>query len=83
MSELQDERARRLAKIEAERVQGRDPYPVRFDRTHTTAELHEAYGSIDAGAEVDDTVRVAGRLLLIRRQGKLTFATVRDGTGSV
>ena len=83
MSELQDERARRLAKVEALRSQGRDPYPVRFDRTHTTAELHAAYGGIDAGAEVDDTVRVAGRLLLIRRQGKLTFATVRDGTGSV
>src|SRR5439155_1637266 len=83
LSELQDERARRLAKIEALRSQGRDPYPVRFDRTHTTAELHAAYGGIDAGAEVDDTVRVAGRLMLIRRQGKLTFATVRDGTGAV
>jgi lysyl-tRNA synthetase, class II len=83
LSELQDERARRLAKVEAERAQGRDPYPVRFDRTHTAAELHAAYGGIDAGAEVDDTVSVAGRLLLIRRQGKLTFATVRDGTGSV
>jgi len=83
LSELQDERVRRLAKIEALRSQGRDPYPVRFDRTHTTAELHEAYGGIDGGAEVDDTVRVAGRLLLIRRQGKLTFATLRDGTGSV
>ena len=83
MSELQDERARRLAKVEALRSQGRDPYPVRFDRTHTTAELHAAYGGIDAGAEVDDTVRVAGRLMLIRRQGKLTFATVRDATGTV
>jgi len=83
LSELQDERARRLAKVEALRSQGRDPYPVRFDRTHTTAELHAAYGGIDAGAEVDDTVRVAGRLMLIRRQGKLTFATVRDATGTV
>ena len=83
MSELQDERARRLAKVEALRSQGRDPYPVRFDRTHTTAELHAAYGGIDAGAEVDDSVRVAGRLMLIRRQGKLTFATVRDATGTV
>jgi lysyl-tRNA synthetase class 2 len=83
LSELQDERARRLAKVEALRSQGRDPYPVRFDRSHTAAELHAAYGGIDAGAEIDDTVRVAGRLLLIRRQGKLTFATVRDGTGAV
>ena len=83
MSEPQDERARRLAKVEALRAQGRDPYPVRFDRTHTTAELHAAYGAIDAGAETDDTVRVAGRTLLVRRQGKLTFATVRDATGTV
>ena len=83
MSELQDERARRLAKVEAERAQGRDPYPVRLDRTHTTAELHAAYEGIEAGAEVDDTVRVAGRLMLIRRQGKLTFASLRDGTGTV
>jgi len=83
LSELQDERARRLAKVEALRSQGRDPYPVRFDRTHTTAELHAAYGGIDTGAEVDDSVRVAGRLMLIRRQGKLTFATVRDATGTV
>ncbi|HKA92643.1 MAG TPA: lysine--tRNA ligase, partial [Acidimicrobiia bacterium] len=82
-SELQDERARRLAKVEAERARGRDPYPVRFDRTHTTAELHARYDRIDAGAETDDVVRVAGRILLVRRQGKLTFATVRDGTGTV
>ncbi|HKA93332.1 MAG TPA: amino acid--tRNA ligase-related protein, partial [Acidimicrobiia bacterium] len=83
MSELQDERARRLAKVEAERARGRDPYPVRFDRTHTTAELHAQYDRIDAGAETDDVVCVAGRILLVRRQGKLTFATVRDGTGTV
>ena len=50
MSELQDERARRLAKVEALRTQGRDPYPVRFDRTHTAAELRAAYGAIDSGA---------------------------------
>jgi lysyl-tRNA synthetase class 2 len=83
LSEAQDERARRLAKVEAERALGRDPYPVRFDRTHTTAELHAAYDGIDAGSETEDVVRVAGRILLVRRQGKLTFATVRDGTGTV
>ena len=83
MSELRDERARRLAKVDAERARGRDPYPARFDRTHTTAALREAYDGIDAGSETDDVVRVAGRILLVRRQGKLTFATVRDGTGTV
>jgi lysyl-tRNA synthetase class 2 len=83
LTEPQDERTRRRAKIEALRAAGVDPYPVRFERTHTAAELHEHYDGIDAGGDVDDVVRVAGRLLLIRRQGKLTFATVRDGTGTV
>jgi len=77
------ERARRIAKLDALRSAGTDPYPVRFDRTHTAAELHEHWGGLEAGAETADEVRVAGRLLLVRRQGKLTFASLRDGSGSV
>ncbi len=38
---------------------------------------------VDAGASTDDVVRVAGRVLLLRDQGKLVFATVRDGTGEL
>ena len=78
-----DERARRLAKVDALRAEGLDPYPVRFDRTHTTQEVHEHWGHLEPGVEMPDEVRVAGRILLLRRQGKLTFATIRDGSGSV
>ena len=78
-----DEFLRRLAKVEALRESGVDPYPVHVDRDHTLAELREAHGALAAGEETDVSVRVAGRLLLIRRQGKLTFATLRDGTGTV
>ena len=31
----------------------------------------------------DERVRLAGRLELIRRQGGLTFATLRDRTGAI
>jgi lysyl-tRNA synthetase, class II len=80
----EDERARRLHKVEALRAAGRDPYPVRFDRTTTLAAFRDRYDpQLQAGTELDATERVAGRLLLIRRQGKLTFATMRDGTGTV
>jgi lysyl-tRNA synthetase, class II len=78
-----DERSRRLAKVDALRATGVDPYPVRFDRTHTAADLHARWGDLEPGAETDDGVAVAGRILLIRRQGKLTFATLRDGTGTL
>jgi lysyl-tRNA synthetase class 2 len=78
-----DERSRRIAKIEVMRQSGGEPYPVRFDRTHTTTEVHEHWDHLEAGAETTDEVRVAGRVLLLRRQGKLTFATIRDGHGSI
>lgn len=36
-----------------------------------------------AGAEVGPTVRVAGRILLLRGQGKVKFITLRDWTGDL
>jgi lysyl-tRNA synthetase, class II len=79
----EDEYARRLGEVEAIRAAGGDPYPVRFDRDRTAASLHEEFGSLEPGTETGVTVRVAGRLLLIRRQGKLIFATLRDGTATI
>ena len=83
MTDAVDERERRLAKLEALRAQGVDPYPVRFDRTHTSAEVLRHWGELEAGAETEDVVRVAGRIVLLRRQGGLTFATLRDGAGQI
>ena len=77
------DRARRLEKVDALRARGVDPYPVRYDRTHTSAEVLEHWGHLEAGAEIGDVVRVAGRVILLRRQGKLTFATLRDGAGTI
>lgn len=77
-----DQRAQRIAKVEALRGAGVDPYPVRFDRTATAGELSERY-QLESGSETSDIVRLAGRILLFRRQGKLTFASLRDATGSI
>jgi lysyl-tRNA synthetase, class II len=79
-----DERAARLAQVEAMRARGDDPYPVRFDRTHTLAEVREQWDDrIETGTTSDDLVRVAGRMVSRRDQGKLVFAGLRDGTGSL
>jgi lysyl-tRNA synthetase, class II len=79
----EDEYARRLAEVEAIRAGGGEPYPVRFDRDRTAISLHEEFGTLEPGSETGVAVRVAGRLLLIRRQGKLVFATLRDGTAAI
>ncbi len=78
-----EEFERRFAKVEKLRAAGHDPYPVRFDRDRTIGELRAEFGALGPGEETDVPVRVAGRLLLIRRQGKLSFGTLRDGTGSM
>jgi lysyl-tRNA synthetase class 2 len=58
--------------------------PYRFEPTATAAELHERFDeTLDAGAETDHTVTVAGRLMLRRVQGKLAFGQLQDSTGRV
>jgi lysyl-tRNA synthetase class 2 len=77
-SGLAAEKARRLAQLDDLRAAGRNPYPYRFDRTATLAELRAAHGSLEAGTETDTAVAVAGRIMLSRDSGKLVFATMRD-----
>ena len=55
--------------------------PYRFEVTATTAELRAAHDGLDAGEETGIEVTVAGRVMLHRAQGKLAFATLRDGSG--
>ena len=80
---LEDLERQRIAKVEALRASGADPYPVRFDRTHTAAEIHAAHDGIEPGAETGERVAVAGRLMLNRPQGKLAFAELRDASGKI
>ncbi|MFM7271059.1 MAG: lysine--tRNA ligase [Actinomycetes bacterium] len=78
-----DERARRLEKVASLRAAGIDPYPVRFDRTVDAGTLRDRFGDLEPGTETAEEVRIAGRILLLRRQGRLSFATIRDGSGTI
>ena len=75
--------AARLAKVEALREQGVDPYPPRFERTATAAEIHAGHGEIESGAETGVEVTVAGRLMNVRDIGKLAFGVLQDGSGTI
>ncbi len=82
--EFQEEtRAHRLAKLEALRQRGIDPYPVRFDRDSSAAAIHEEFDGLAAGADSGRVVRLAGRILGERRHGGLDFADLRDETGQI
>src|SRR5580698_3082694 len=62
---------RRVAEIEA---LGFRAYGQRFDFTHTVPQILSAYGSKTAEELADKPqVRIAGRILTIRRMGKAGF----------
>ena len=75
--------AERRKKREILADQGIDPYPLRFDRTATAAELRARHGDLAADVRTGEIVRMAGRLTSIRGHGRLSFATLQDVTGSV
>src|SRR5947207_13915227 len=57
--------------------------PYRFDRTDEAASLQTRFAELGAGEETGLSTSVAGRLMLSRPQGKLTFAELRDSSGAI
>jgi lysyl-tRNA synthetase class 2 len=60
---------------------GVDPYPRRFERTHTVEQLVSAYSG-KTGEELEAAAvptRTAGRILAIRSFGKANFLVISDG----
>lgn len=84
-ADLVDDRlmAARREKLERLRRSGVDPYPVRFERTDTTAEIHQRHPDLEPGASTGESVSVAGRIMLKRSFGKLVFATIEDASGRI
>jgi lysyl-tRNA synthetase class 2 len=80
---LAAERSHRLRKLARMRERGIEPYPVGYQRDHTAAQAREAFGALPADSETREEVRIAGRLMLIRRHGGLVFATLHDQTGEI
>ena len=72
----------RQAKRERLLAEGREPYPVEVARTHTLAEIRQAYPDLEANTETGQLVGVAGRVMFARNSGKLCFATLQEGDGT-
>lgn len=73
----------RYAKLEALRQRGEEPYKLNFDPTARAAELIARYAGLSDGDETSDEVRVAGRVVALRDQGKAVFIVLRDSTGDL
>jgi len=77
--DLGELRQERISKAEKLREMGINPFPYKYDITHTAADIIDDFESLAK----KKTVSVAGRLRLIRRMGKASFADLHDRTGKI
>lgn len=78
MATLQDYRNERLRKLDELKALGVNPYPADSHRTHQINDVTEQFDQLEG-----QTVTVAGRIMGIRKFGKLAFIVVRDFSGQV
>jgi lysyl-tRNA synthetase class 2 len=57
--------------------------PYRVEVTDRAADLQAAHVDLEDGGSTGVTATVAGRIMLLRDMGRLTFATLRDSSGAV
>ena len=61
---------------------GIDPYPAKFNRTHTSYQAITEYeNSTDPSEKIE--VTLAGRVVARRGMGKATFLDISDGDGTI
>lgn len=73
----------RRAKLDALRAAGTEPYRAKWPVDARAAELVAKHADLEDGAETEEVVTVAGRLVAKRDQGKLAFLVIRDATGDL
>ena len=83
-SELNNEMAQRLAKLDAIRSKG-NAFPNDFRRDAISNDLHEKYDSLteEELEEKKIVVKIAGRMVTRRIMGKASFATIQDMGGRI
>lgn len=75
LKELRDERLRKLEEL---KKLGVDPYPAKTERSHKLKEVSDSFEGLQ-GTEVS----VVGRILNIRKFGKIAFIVIKDATGAL
>lgn len=78
--EIKKERERKLAELREQKI---NPYPCRFDKKDNCLELQEKYLKLKAEKETKDKAKIAGRIIVVRDMGKISFATLQDSSGKI
>ncbi len=82
MSDTESEiRQARLAKLDALRAAGVDPYPPRAVDREQTAAVAREHAGLEAGADSGQQARLAGRITARRDLGRAMFLDLADRSG--
>lgn len=76
MATLKDYRDERLRKLEEIKALGINPYPSTASRSHDIDTIHAEFAELES-----KDVTVVGRIVSIRKFGKLAFVVLRDDGG--
>ncbi|MFH2132746.1 MAG: OB-fold nucleic acid binding domain-containing protein, partial [bacterium] len=76
MSELSNQLQARQDKLQKLRSLGVNPYPYRFGRNQHVSDLIENRDSL---IENETEIKISGRLVAFRRQGKTAFCNLKEG----
>ncbi|WP_368158166.1 lysine--tRNA ligase [Collinsella aerofaciens] len=82
-STLNDERATRLAKRAFLFEAGQNPYPEHSEIEDYVVDIETKYAELADGEDTEDVVKIGGRVVAKRGQGKIMFIVVRDATGEI
>ena len=80
---LNDERALRLSKREDYIARGVNPYPEHSEVTDYVRDIVAKYADLVTGEDTEDVVKIGGRIVAKRGQGKIMFLVVRDTTADI
>lgn len=80
---LNDERALRLSKREDYIARGVNPYPEHSEVSDYVRDIVAKYADLATGEDTEDVVKIGGRIVAKRGQGKIMFLVVRDTTADI
>jgi len=78
MATLKDFRDERLRKLKVLKDMGINPYPSKSSRTHNASDIKSQFEDLQG-----KVATVAGRVVGIRKFGKLAFIVIRDFSGQI
>lgn len=83
MSDKNEQTAQRLRNLEALVEAGFEPYPYSFHKNSSASQLLSEHQGAGPEQHWQERVSLAGRLVSLRRMGKVTFAHLLDESGRI